>query len=213
MATYTLNYKDGSVYTIDIDTANKDIMVSRDKAGNTRRFEIRDFGVSLKRDDVILTFFETQSDSEGDDIIGFKGLSRIVNDKEYFDDYISYTNNLGIIGQADIVVDTLLKQFLEQTRVFEADGRFQQPIYFSLSGTSPNNDPDFDNGTITITIIEDAGFTDLEARLKKGDDNWTGWQAVTDGQVITNLESASYQVQMRSAGYDLLTEPIEEITI
>lgn len=213
MAQYILDYKDGSSYTIEIDVANKDIKISRTKAGNVRSFIIKDFGISLVRDDVIMNVVETQKDADGDDIIGFKGFSRVINDKTYFNAMIQYTNDLGIIGQAYIVIDTLLKEFLQQTRVFNPDGSYQQPIYFSLQGTSPDNDPDFNNGTITVNIIVDAGLTDLEARLRPIGGAWSAWTAVVDGQVVQNRTSGTYEMEMRSAGTPLLIQPIETISI
>ena len=214
MAQYNFTYADGTVFTIDIDLPTRDISISRIKAGNVRKWIMKELGPNLVRDEVMVSVFEQNIDSEGDALNTTNdGKSAVIYDKDYFTDLISYTNQGGIIGQANICIDTLLKKRLAQTRVFDIDGNFIIPVYFELSGVSPDNDPDFNNGSITATILQDGGYVDLEVRFRIASGAWQPWESISGPVTKPGLTSETYEAQVRSLGTSLMIEPIESVTI
>jgi hypothetical protein len=213
MAQDILTYKDGVDIEINIDLAQKDINIVRTKAGNVRTILIKQYGIGLVRDELIVNVSETLVDSEGDQLpLPPQRLDPVIRDQEYFADVNAYSQN-GALAFAKLFIDVILKQRLEQTRCYAADGTFVHPVYFNLTGVDPDNDPNYNNGSITINIDVDGGYVDLEARLRQDGGAWSPWSAVTDGQTVSNRTAGFYEVQMRSAGTTLLIEPIESVTL
>jgi len=228
MPVYNLEYRDGENYTINADYGSKDLSIQRTKAGNLKTFAVKDFGVGLQRDEVILSYFQTEYDSEGDPLYN-PGIGRttIIQDPEYFQDLIAYTNAGGIIGQGNITIDTLLKQRLEQTRCFNIAGDFIQPIYFNLDGSNNSIDPStgeipvdpstFEpiyDGLITATWDVSGGYSDIEIRFQEDGSTWGSWLGFNTGtKTVSNLPPATYNAQVRTTDVSLMIEPIETTSI
>ena len=217
MALYNLEYKDHAIYTINLDFANKDISIQRTKAGNIKTFGIKDFGTGLVRDEVIVSYYQTEYDSEGDPLYN-PGIGRttIVNDAEYFSDMIAYTNATGIVGQAKLCVDVLLKQRLQQTRCFNIDGDFIHPVYFTLSGSDNTLDPStlepLYDGYILASIDVSANH-DLNIRFMPDGSTWSNWFNITEEASLGNLGPGGYTTQIRATDVSLLIEPQESVNI
>lgn len=213
MAIDNLTYRDGSTIVINVDVPQKDISLERTKAGNVRTIMIKQYGIGLIRDELVVNLNESMKDSEGDPIpLPVGRQNPVLRDQDYINDVNAYSQN-GAIAFAKLFIDVVLKQRLEQTRCYEPDGTFMQPVYFELVGTSPDNDPDFNNGSVQINILVDAGYTDLEGRFRQDGGAWSAYAPVTNGQVLNNLGFGTYDVQLRSAGTTLLIEPIETVSI
>ena len=228
MPVYNLEYRDNENYTINADYGSKDLSVQRTKAGNVKTFAIKDFGVGLQRDEVILSYFQTEYDSEGDPLYN-PGIGRttLVTDKDYFTDLIQYTNALGIIGQGNITIDTLLKQWLPQTRCFNIDGDFIQPIYFNLDGSNNSIDPSTGeipidpstlepiyDGKIVATWDVSGGYADIEIRFQEDGSIWSPWTNFNTGEkTVSSLPPSTYNAQVRTTDVSLLIEPTETTTI
>lgn len=211
---HTFNYNDGSQISIEIDLATKAVYLSRNKAGNVKRWNMKKYGPFLPTDSVFVEYHQTHEDAEGDNLDNSNlGRSHDVYDPDYFQDLIRYTNQGGILGQTQLCIDTLLKNKLAQTRVFDVDGNFVPPVYFKLDGTAPDNDPTFNNGTVTATILEANGYADLEVRFRITGGNWQAWEPLNAPVVKSGLSSNTYEAQVRSAGTPLMIEPTEIITI
>ena len=219
MPKYQFNYKDGSLVKIDMEFGSKDASVSHLKAGNTKTRRIKLFGTDLIGDQVAVSLYELYKDSEGDNINPGGGKHYQIFNKEYFVDMIDATNGYGIVNQAKICIDAVIAAFAEQTRVFRVDGTFVEPVYFKLEGTIPDNDPDFDNGTITATIEEANGYADLEIRFRGYDSEledwgaWGDWEAFAGPVTKIDLVPGKYEAQAKSTGTALMIEPVEEVTI
>jgi len=212
MAQNTFNYKDGTLYTIEIDLLQKDINIFRTKAGNVRTWIMKQYGIGLIRDELVINLSEQLVDNEGDPIpIPPSRLDIVFRDQDYFSDVNAYCQN-GAVAFAKLFVDVVLKQRLEQTRIYAPDGTFIAPAYFELSGTDPTTEGGSD-GSITATILQANGYTDLEVRLRQNGGTWGTWTSITDELTVPNRAAGFYEVQLRSAGTALLVEPIESITL
>ena len=216
MATYNLNYRNDTNFEIVLDFQNKDISIQRTKAGNDRIWAITDFGSDIKEDKIVVKYEQIELDSEGDLIFDLFPGRISVTDKDLFSDMIAYTNAGGIVNQAKISVDVLLKTKLTNTRVFNIDGDFIQPIYHNLSGVSPTLDSSGlsnDDGYITTVIDVSAGYGNMEVRYTQDEINWSGWTPIINDSSIGNLDFGTYYSQVRTLDASLMIEAIENITI
>jgi hypothetical protein len=203
-------YKDGTIYTVEIDLPNRDIYIRRTKAGNVRTWVLKQYGVGLIRDELVVNLSEQLLDSEGDPIpIPPQRLDIVFRDQEYFNDLNDYSLN-GAVPFAKLFVDMIIKQRLEQTRIYAPDGTFVAPAYFELSGTDPTT-PGASDGSITATVLQANGYTDLQVRLRQNGGAWGAWAAITDELTVANRTAGTYDVEMRSLGTSLLITPVETV--
>ena len=212
MAQDTFNFKDGTLYTINIDVPNKDINVERTKAGNVRRALIKQYGIGLIRDELVVNYAESLEDSEGDPLpLPSNRNDVLIRDSAYIDDVNAYSQN-GAVAFAKLFIDVLLKQRLPQTRVYKADGTFVAPAYFSVAGNDPTT-PGGSDGSVVATIDEANGYSDLQVRIRKDGGTWGTWQSITTQHTFSNKSAGFYEVELKSNGTALLIQPIESVEL
>lgn len=212
MINHNFLYRDGTQYFIEIDPDKKDVRGAFMKAGNLSIYNVNEMKLDLISDRIVVETGRVMKDSEGN-YIPLDTSARAFSfwDQEWFEQSFQYMAEGGILGFAGICLDIIFKNTLEETRVFKPDGTFVKPIYCNVVSTPPSNEPDFNNGSLTASVVQSNGYNNLQVRYRKDAGTWSAWTAITTSLTVNNLGLGIYDIEFRSSGTDLIIKPTFQV--